>query len=58
MKGVLKMDKKTTVCDCEPNYKEAYYRHIEEIERLAKENKELKATIIGMAKWLFNSKEC
>lgn len=44
------------VCKCEPNYEQEYYRHIEEIKRLAKENKELKDALIGMCKTLFIEK--
>lgn len=45
------------VCECRPNYEQEYYRHIEEIERLTKENQELKDALIGMCKTLFIEKE-
>lgn len=45
------------VCKSEPNYEHEYYRHIEEIERLTKENQELKDALIGMCKTLFIGKE-
>lgn len=35
---------------CQPNYEEEYYRNIEKIVKLERENAELKDTIIAMCK--------
>lgn len=40
----------TVVGDCQPNYEEEYYRNIEKIVKLERENAELKNTIIAMCK--------
>ena len=44
-------------CKCTPNYEQEYYTHIREIDKLKKENRELKNTLIGMCKAFFDTDE-
>ncbi len=47
------MDEKCS-CDCHPDFERKYYRLIEEVKKLENENCELRETILGMCKTLFN----
>lgn len=58
MKGSIKMENGKTVGTCHPDYESEYYKHIEIINNLKKENAELKKSILGMVIWLFKDKGC
>lgn len=47
------MADKTPVDTCHPDYEREYYRLIEEVANLKRENERLKDTILGMCKKLF-----
>lgn len=52
------MENGKTVGTCHPDYESEYYKHIEIINHLKKENAELKQSILGIVIWLFKDKGC